>query len=288
MKIAILGTGLIGAAAAEGLMGGGHQVIVYNRTVSKTAPLAALGAKVAVSAEEAMESADATLIALPGGTELRAVLLEPSVRSKLSGQKILNASTTKPNEIIEIAREVENGGGSLAEVTVNAGPEQLRSKQGQFILGCKESEEQFWKDLLSGMGDLVLRAGDVGAASNAEVPLLLTSVLNLTTAAYVAAAAIKLNIPRTIVDQFIAPTVMGGEYILPKMLERDYNEVMASVDNFAIVANNALASAQAVGIPNKILEETVRLLAAASERGFKDQDGTSICEVLLDPALADV
>ena len=45
MKIAVLGTGVMGAALAELFISAGHDVIVYNRSIERTAPLIALGAK---------------------------------------------------------------------------------------------------------------------------------------------------------------------------------------------------------------------------------------------------
>jgi 3-hydroxyisobutyrate dehydrogenase-like beta-hydroxyacid dehydrogenase len=44
MKIGIIGTGVMGSAMAEGLLKSGFSVVVYNRTASKTAQLASIGA----------------------------------------------------------------------------------------------------------------------------------------------------------------------------------------------------------------------------------------------------
>ncbi len=49
MEIAFLGMGLMGAPMAANLLRAGHDVVVYNRTASKTEPLRALGARVAAT-----------------------------------------------------------------------------------------------------------------------------------------------------------------------------------------------------------------------------------------------
>ena len=47
MRVGVAGLGRMGAAIAERLMEVGHEVVVWNRSAAKTAPLAAAGAKVA-------------------------------------------------------------------------------------------------------------------------------------------------------------------------------------------------------------------------------------------------
>ena len=57
-KIAFIGTGVMGAAMAGHLMDAGHDLIVYNRTKSKTDDLVARGASYAQSPKLAAEKAD--------------------------------------------------------------------------------------------------------------------------------------------------------------------------------------------------------------------------------------
>ena len=57
MKIALIGTGLMGFPMAERLLETNHQPIVYNRTRDKAEPLAELGAEIADSPLDAIASA---------------------------------------------------------------------------------------------------------------------------------------------------------------------------------------------------------------------------------------
>lgn len=56
--VAVLGTGIMGAAMARNLLKAGMEVRVWNRSPEKAAPLAADGAMVAESPVEATEGAD--------------------------------------------------------------------------------------------------------------------------------------------------------------------------------------------------------------------------------------
>ncbi|WP_319403788.1 NAD(P)-binding domain-containing protein [uncultured Anaeromusa sp.] len=283
MKISILGTGLMGAALGEGLMQAGYEITAYNRTASKTEALVALGAKAVATPAEAIEIADAVILVVADESGVRDLLLNDAIRPFLSGKKILNASTTNPEEIVKIAREVEEAGGSLAEMSIMIGAEELRDRKGQFLLGCKASDEVFWKEILLSIGDSTHRVGEMGDASKAEAPMLLSSMFLSVATAYAAAFVTKLNVPKEISERGIQMAIPGSEYILPNMFARDYSQCMASVDAFTSVSNTAINSAKSLGVPTKILEDMLALYAAAAKRGFGEQDGSAIMEVLLNP-----
>jgi 3-hydroxyisobutyrate dehydrogenase len=69
--VAVLGTGIMGAAMARSIARAGHTVRAWNRTRPKAEPLAADGAHIASSPQEAVEGADVVLTMLyDGGTAL--------------------------------------------------------------------------------------------------------------------------------------------------------------------------------------------------------------------------
>ena len=283
MRIAILGTGLMGAALAEGLHKAGHDIVVYNRTAAKAQALVAFGAIAVSTVAEALMQTDAAIAVLPDADSLRALLLTDDTRASLRGRRVLNASTTKPEQIVQIASEVAENAGHLSEVSIMVGPDALRDRQAEFILGAPSEDVAFWSEILQSIASRVDLAGGIGDASKAETPILLASMFGVVTAAYAAAAAIKLNIPRAISEHYIGMSVPGAEYLLPNLLSRNYDQCMASVDNFAVVSETALASARTLDLPEHVLVGISALFAEAQRRGFGAQDGTAIGEVLLKP-----
>ncbi len=283
MRIAILGTGLMGAALAEGLHKAGHDIVVYNRTAAKAQALVAFGAIAVSTVAEALMQTDAAIAVLPDADSLRALLLTDDTRASLRGRRVLNASTTKPEQIVQIASEVAENAGHLSEVSIMVGPDALRDRQAEFILGAPSEDVAFWSEILQSIASRVDLAGGIGDASKAETPILLASMFGVVTAAYAAAAVIKLNIPRAISEHYIGMSVPGAEYLLPNLLSRNYDQCMASVDNFAVVSETALASARTLDLPEHVLVGISALFAEAQRRGFGAQDGTAIGEVLLKP-----
>jgi 3-hydroxyisobutyrate dehydrogenase len=283
MKVAVLGIGTMGAALAEALMTAGHEVIVYNRTRAKAAPLVALGATAAATAAEAIAAADASIVVLLDAQGVRELLLNDATRNVLQGKKLLNASTTQSEEIVQLAQEVAALGGTLAEVSIMIGPDELRGKEAQFMLGCSDVDAPFWEGILSNISTRIDRAGVVGAASNAETPILLTSVFGLIMAAYAAAVAIKLDIPKSISEHYIPVSAPGVGHLLPNLLSRRYDQIFASVENYVLVSQAALNAAKSLGLPTTVLQAMQDLLAAAQSRALGQQDGSAVLEVLLNP-----
>lgn len=98
MKIAVLGTGLMGAPMARRLLAAGFAVTVWNRTRAKAEPLAADGARVADSAAEAARGADVVITMLDNGAIVTEVLFGHGVAGALSpGAVVIDMSSIPPS-----------------------------------------------------------------------------------------------------------------------------------------------------------------------------------------------
>ena len=97
LKIALLGTGLLGKAIAERLTAVGHRVVVFNRTRTKALPLEAQGIAVVGSAEIAVTQADLVLLLLTDAPAIHSVLCSPACSAALSGRTIVQMGTIDSN-----------------------------------------------------------------------------------------------------------------------------------------------------------------------------------------------
>lgn len=281
MKISVLGIGLMGAGLAEGLIKAGHEVVVYNRTMSKTEPLIALGAKAVKTPAEAIKESDASILVVSDANVVRSILLNDETKKVLKGKKILNAATTNPIEIVEIAKEVSDLGGDLAEMSILVGHEQLSNREGNFLVGCNTEVELLWNEILNSVGQNT-RVGEIGDASKAETPMLIGSMFMGATLAYSAAMAMKLNVPQEVIEKQLSMFVPGVEYFLPNIYARDYSQAMASVNSFIDVAKTAISTAKSLEMDTKVFEDILELYNKAEKLGYGNQDGSSIVEVLLE------
>jgi 3-hydroxyisobutyrate dehydrogenase-like beta-hydroxyacid dehydrogenase len=74
MKIGFVGLGNMGAAIAANLLRAGHDVVVWNRSAAKAAPLVAAGAVLAATPQEAASTRDAVITMLADDAALEAVM----------------------------------------------------------------------------------------------------------------------------------------------------------------------------------------------------------------------
>lgn len=280
MKIAILGTGTMGTGLAKSLLKEGHELIVYNRTIARTEQLITLGAKAVSSPTDAIEEADASILVVIDGEAVKEILFNEETKKIISGKKILNVATTNANEIEAIAKEVTNLGGSLAELSIMNSAEQVEDKQGYFLLACDECVEDFWKEILSGIGETHY-VGQIGDASRAETPILFSNLFMNMAVIFSTAAAINLNIPEQVLKMQLSMFVPGVEYMLPSLLARDYSQGMATVSGFRDSALIAVNTAKSANIPTALLEGIVDLYKEAESLGLGNQGESAILEVLL-------
>jgi 3-hydroxyisobutyrate dehydrogenase-like beta-hydroxyacid dehydrogenase len=97
VKVALLGTGLMGAPMGRRLIEAGHELTVWNRSVEKAEALAADGAVVADTPAEATQGAEAVVLMLLDGEVVEEVLFALGVADALPrGRLIIDMSTISP------------------------------------------------------------------------------------------------------------------------------------------------------------------------------------------------
>src|SRR6266545_1861960 len=103
MRIAFLGLGRMGRELAAHLVTDGHDVTVWNRTSSATAPLVERGAKAAESAAGAVTDAEVVATALYGPDSVRDVVTDPDLPIH-AGALWLDITTIAPADAVAFAR----------------------------------------------------------------------------------------------------------------------------------------------------------------------------------------
>ena len=83
-NVAVVGTGIMGAAMARNLARAGFRTRAWNRTREKAEPLADDGVEIADSAAEAIEGADAVITMLADAPAVREVTIGAAAPSRPS------------------------------------------------------------------------------------------------------------------------------------------------------------------------------------------------------------
>jgi 2-hydroxy-3-oxopropionate reductase len=107
LKIAVLGTGMMGLPMARRLARAGHEVHAWNRTRAKAEPLAADGVTIHDQAADAVRSADFAVSLLENGAIVGEVLFNLGVAEAMpKGSLFIDMASIQPREAREHAERL--------------------------------------------------------------------------------------------------------------------------------------------------------------------------------------
>jgi 3-hydroxyisobutyrate dehydrogenase-like beta-hydroxyacid dehydrogenase len=133
MRLAVLGMGRMGHAVAERLLGGDHEVAVWNRTPHRADDLLAKGAREAASPASAAEEAEATFTSLADDAAVRTVVSgRDGVAVGLGDGVLIDASTVSPATTADLAEAV---GGRLLASPILGSPTAVVSGEAGYLIG---------------------------------------------------------------------------------------------------------------------------------------------------------
>jgi len=225
MRVAFIGTGLMGRPMAERVLAAGHELIVYNRTVEKAEPLARKGARLAHSADEAIAAGECTVFMVKDGSVVRELLSDEGFIPSLGGRTVIQMSTIAPVESVKLMQDVRGAAGDYLEAPVLGSVPQ--AEQGSLLVMVGGNAEQLyrWGDLLRCFGTEPRLVGPVGHA--AALKLAMNQLIGSLSTAFslslgmVRRKGIEVELFMDILRQsaFYAPTF---DRKLPQMLARDF------------------------------------------------------------------
>src|SRR3954466_12747681 len=138
--LAVLGTGIMGAAMARNLLAAGLEVRAWNRTRDKAEPLADDGAKVAYSPVEAAEGADFVLTMLADADTVAEAVDSEGALSALADDGVwLQMSTVGIEGSERLAGIADEHGVAYVDAPVLGTKEP--AEQGQLIVLASGPEE---------------------------------------------------------------------------------------------------------------------------------------------------
>lgn len=267
MKIAFLGTGLMGQPMAERLLTSGYDVVVYNRTWKKAEQLRSKGAAVAEQPEEAIRSAACVILMLADAQAIRQVLLSEDARNALSGRTVIQMGTIAPRESQAVHQNVVAAGGEYLEAPVlGSAPE---AGVGNLIVMVGASPDQFerWSGFLRCFSPTPRLIGPVGQA--AAMKLALNQLIASLTAAFTLSLGLILR-EQVPVDTFMTILRESALYAptfdkkLSRLLNRNYvnpnfptRHLLKDVDLFLNEASHLGLHTGALKALRELIEQTV-------------------------------
>lgn len=283
MKVALIGTGLMGRPMGERVLAAGYHLTVFNRSREKAELLRSSGAEIAATAAEAIGSAECVLLMLADGIAIREVLFDENPKPDLGQRTVIQMGTISPTESIGFHKEVlERGGDYLEAPVLGSIPE---ASAGKLLIMVGASKPQFdkWSTLLECFGSEPLLIGEVGKA--AAVKLALNQLIASLTVGFASSLGLvqSLGIEAGLFMKILRQSALYAPIFdkkLQLMLDRDYG-----IGNFPskhLFKDVALfsAAAQTVNLDTIGIEAIHRLLEITLEKGYADGDYSALFEAV--------
>jgi 3-hydroxyisobutyrate dehydrogenase len=278
MTLAVLGTGIMGAAIARNWLKAGQEVRVWNRTRANAEPLAADGAVVADSPADAVAGADPVVTMLFDAASV-AEVMRAAAPGLTPGTLWLQLSTVGADGADELAGLAAELGLVYVDAPVlgTRGPAE-QGKLNVLASGPAEVRGRV-EELAAPIAAKVTWLGDAGQGSRAK--LVVNSWVVTTTAALAQSAALADALG---VD-FMA-LVAGGPLDLPYaqvkyplMQQRGY-PVAFPADGAAKDARLVGELAAALGVDSSVVDAARGLLEETVARGLGGEDMAAVYEAV--------
>jgi 3-hydroxyisobutyrate dehydrogenase len=164
--VAVLGTGIMGAAMARNLLRAGHAVRVWNRSAGKAEPLAADGAVVAATPAEAVDGADVVLTMLHDGAAVAEVIRQagPGLRP---GATWVQSTTVGVDDAPALAALAAELGVTFYEAPVSGTRQPAEAGKLVVIAAGPVDGREVVAPVLDAVGARTVWTGEDGAAGSA-------------------------------------------------------------------------------------------------------------------------
>lgn len=166
----VVGLGAMGGALAAALIDAGHPTTVWNRSPTKSQPLAARGATTAASVEAAVSASPLTVVCLFDHASVHEVLdpIAPSLRR----HALVNLTTTTPNEARELADWAARHAIDYLDGAVMAVPEMIGSPGSAIFYSGSATVFEEHRAPLDRWGQSSYFGPDAGMASLYDMAML--------------------------------------------------------------------------------------------------------------------
>ena len=283
MRVALLGTGLMGRPMAERVLAQGHQLVVFNRSRNKAEPLRSSGALLAASATEAIDSAECVILMLADGAAIREVVFDSEPTANLQDRTVIQMGTISPAESVAFQKKVLGRGGEYFEAPVLGSIPEASAGKLLIMVGASKPQFDKWSTLLECFGSEPLLIGEVGKA--AAVKLALNQLIASLTVGFASSLGLvqSLGIEAELFMKILRRSALHAPIFDKKlqfMLARDYG-----IGNFPskhLYKDVELfhRAAQAVKVETIGVEGIRRLLEITLEKGYAEGDYSALFEAV--------
>lgn len=284
IRIGFIGIGLMGLPMCRRLLAAGHALTVWNRSLEKCAPLQQAGATVASDPRALAAAADVIMLCVADTAAVQDVFLQ--LREALrEDQLVIDFSSIDPAATRELAAQAVQHGACWVDAPVSGGVVGAEAGTLVIMAGGDATAVERARPLLAPLSQRVTHMGASGAGQVAKVCNQLIVAAN----AVLIAEAVALAERAGVDARQLAPALAGGfadskpfQLLAPRMSERRFEPVQWRVRTLLKDLNTAVQLASASATATPLAAHAAELMRAHGERGFLDQDLSSLIRLYAD------
>lgn len=284
-KIGFIGLGIMGEPMAKNLIKAGFDLIVYNRTKSKTASLKQLGAIVANTPSEVANNSKYIITMLTDSPDVEEVILgQDGVYQGIQNDSIvIDMSTISPNVTRDINSKLEKKKSFLLDAPVSGGS--WGAVEGTLSIMVGGDKKAFDKSipLFEGMGKNIVHTGPSGMGQTTKLvnQILVAGTMNAVAEALVFASKSGADLEKTIAAvgggaaaswqlNTLGPKLIQGDFepgFMVKLQQKDLRLVIEAAQEMGVsVPGTSLVNQFFVGLISQGLgNEGTQALVKAHE-----------------------
>lgn len=291
-EVAFIGLGVMGRGMARNLIKAGFSVRVFDISETALAPFRQLKCKVARSAQEAADGAQAVMSILPDVGHVETALLGPegACRGLAPNGLVINMSTISASGSDRICAEVRKLGFRFIDAPIGRTPRDAEAGTSLVIAGGDPADLDEAKPLFDCIGNRTVHAGPNGAGIRLKLVNNYMSVVGAMLTAEALTLANKVGLDRARTVEVLSETTAGrGQLIVnfPKKVlagdvDPDFPLRMAHKD-----ISHALSLAADAGMPMMLGAITREALNLAKPWKRENEDWTAMLLLLEDVARAE-
>lgn len=285
MKIGLLGTGKMGSAIVARLLDCGHELVVWNRSVAKTAPLVLLGAKVASSPADLVNQAEIIVSILTDAQAIEACFhgTDGVLTTSVKGKLFIEMSTVRPVSAIAIAKDVTAAGGAMVDCPVGGTVGPARDGKLLGLCGGEENDVARAKPILDQMCRRVEHVGPSGSGVRLKLTVNLPLLVFWQSFSEALSLSSQLNIsPERWIDILAdtsgAPSMMKAR--VPAIISNLKGEAQPAaaftLDNIRKDLRTMIEEAKSNGWDIPVTQMALEQLDKTSAAGLGEADGTAV------------
>jgi 3-hydroxyisobutyrate dehydrogenase len=275
-RIGWIGLGRMGEAMAKRLVKAGHDVSVWNRTASKAAPLAEVGAKI-VATKQDLSSCDIVFTMVSTTDDLKEVLFAEGglLSGKGKPRIVVDSSSISQEGSVEVRERLEAMGvGYLCSPVSGNAKVAKAGKLLQVASGPKALYDEV-EPCLQAMARRVMWVGEGELARvwkiahNTMFGVIIQNLCEITVMAE------KAGIPRHVFLESINDSVLGSMYTrykTPVLTNLTFEQVTFTPKLLLKDMDLGLSAAKAHGVPMPAAAATRESIARMVGRGYDDID----------------